>query len=183
MNSVFQGLELVFAFVDDVLIASEDIETQFKNVAAVMDRLKKFGLRCSLKKCEWMKDEVEFLGILITSEGLQPKADKVETIKTWPRSTSYKRLRSIISMFSFNRQHVPHYAEIVEPLQLLPNEGQSVCNSQVSNDTILQWDTIHDEASSNLTKSRTCLAISFIPRWNAHTYDGRFRQGHWRRFA
>ena len=73
---------MVFAFVDDVLIASEDIETHLKDVAAVLDRLKEFGLRCSLKKCEWMKDEVEFLGFLITSEGLQPKADKVETIKT-----------------------------------------------------------------------------------------------------
>ena len=73
---------MVFAFVDDVLIASEDIETHLKDVAAVLDRLKEFGLRCSLKKCEWMKDEVEFLGFLITFEGLQPKADKVETIKT-----------------------------------------------------------------------------------------------------
>ena len=75
---------------DDVLIASEDIESHLKDVAAVLDRLKKFGLRCSLKKCEWMKDEVEFLGFLITSEGLQPKPDKVETRKTWPRPTSYK---------------------------------------------------------------------------------------------
>ena len=45
---------MVFAFVDDVLIASEDIETHLKDVAAVLDRLKKFGLRCSSKKCEWM---------------------------------------------------------------------------------------------------------------------------------
>ena len=61
MNSVFKGLDMVFTFVDDVLIASEDIETHWKDVAAVLDRLKKFEHRCSLKKCEWMKDEVEFL--------------------------------------------------------------------------------------------------------------------------
>ena len=85
---------MVFAFVGDVLIASEDIETHLNDVVAVLDRLKKFGLRFSLKKCELMRDEVEFLGFLITSEGLQPKADKVETIKTWPRPTSYKSLRS-----------------------------------------------------------------------------------------
>ena len=74
MKPVFQGLDMAFAFVDDVLIASEDIETHLKDVAAVLDRLKKFGLRCSLKKCQWMKDEVELLGFLITSEGLKPKA-------------------------------------------------------------------------------------------------------------
>ena len=53
-------------------------------------------------------------------------------------------------MFSFYRQHVPHYAEIVEPLQLILNESQPARNSQVANDTNLQWDTIHDDALSNL---------------------------------
>ena len=48
----FQCLDMVFAFVDDVLIASEDIETHLKDVAAVLYRFKKFGLRCSLKKCD-----------------------------------------------------------------------------------------------------------------------------------
>ena len=97
-----------------------------------------------------MKDEVELLGFLITSEGLEPNADKVETIKTWPRPPSYKSLSSMIGMFSFQRQHVPHYAEIVEPLHLLLNESQPARNSQVANYTNLQWDTIHDEALSNL---------------------------------
>ena len=97
-----------------------------------------------------MKDEVEFLGFLITSKGLQPKTDKVETIKTWPRPTSFKSLRSMMGKFSFYRQHVPLYAEIVEPLQLLLNESQPARNSQVANDTSSQWDTIHDEALSSL---------------------------------
>ena len=91
-----------------------------------------------------MKDEAEFLGFLITSEGLQPKADKVEMIKIWFRPTSYKSLRSMMGMFSFYRQHVPHYAKRVEPLQLLLNESQPARNSLVANDTNLQWDTLHD---------------------------------------
>ena len=75
---------------------------------------------------------------------------KVETIKTWPRPTSYKSLRDMMCMFSFYRQHVPHYAKIKKPLQLLLNESQPARISQVANDTNLQWDTIHDEALSNL---------------------------------
>ena len=56
----------------------------------------------------------------------------------------------MMGMFSFYRQHVPHYAKIVEPLQLILNESQPARNSQVANDNNLQWDTIHDEALSNL---------------------------------
>ena len=50
-------------------------------------------------------------------------------------------------MFSLYRQHVPHYAEIVEPLQLLLDEGQPARYSKVANDTNLQGDI---EALSNL---------------------------------
>ena len=75
VNTVFQGLNMVFTFVDDVLIASDDITTHLKDIEAVLERLKQYGLRCSIKKCEWMKNEIEFLGFLITAEGLQPKAD------------------------------------------------------------------------------------------------------------
>ena len=62
-----------------------------------------------------MKSEIEFLGFLITAEGLQPKADKVDAIEGRPCPASYKSSRSMMGMFSFYRQHVPHYAEIVEP--------------------------------------------------------------------
>ena len=99
MNTVFQGLDMVFTFVDDVLIASDDITTHLKDIEAVLERLKQYGLHCSIKKCEWMKNEIEFLGFLITAEGLQPKADKVEAIQRWPRPTSYKSLRSMMGMF------------------------------------------------------------------------------------
>ena len=56
----------------------------------------------------------------------------------------------MMGVISFYRQHVPHYAKIVEPLQLLLNESQPARNSQVANDTNFQWDTIHYEVLSNL---------------------------------
>ena len=50
MNTVFQGLDMVFNFVNGVLIASDDITTHLKNIEAVLERLKRYGLRCSIKK-------------------------------------------------------------------------------------------------------------------------------------
>ena len=101
MNTVFQGLDLVFTFVDAVLISSDDITTHLKDFEAVSECLKKYGLRCYLKKCEWVKSEIEFLGLLITAEGLQRNADKVKAIQQWSRSTSYKNLGSMMEMLSF----------------------------------------------------------------------------------
>ena len=160
MNTVFQGLDMVFTFVDDVLIASDDETTHLKDIETVLERLKQYGLRCSIKKCEWMKNEIEFLGFLITAEGLQPKADKVEAIQRWPRPTSYKSLRSMMGMFSFYRQHVPQYAEIVEPLQTLLNDSQPSRTSNSTIDTPLRWEPFHDDALillKNKLSERTML--------------------------
>ena len=97
---------------------------------------------------------------MITAEGLQLKADKVEAIQRWPRPTSYKSLRSMMGMFSFYRQHVPHYAEIVEPLQTLLNDSQPSRTSNSTIDTPLRWEPFHDDALillKNKLSERTML--------------------------
>ena len=100
-----------------------------------------------------MKGEVEFLGILITSKDYNQR-QKSGKDKNLASANITQSLRSMLGMFSFYRQHVPHYAQIVEPLQLLLNESQPARNSQVANDTNLQWDTIHEEALSNLKEKQ-----------------------------
>ena len=55
MNTVFQGLDMVFTFVDDVLIASDDITTHSKDIETVLERLKQYGLRCSIKNANGWK--------------------------------------------------------------------------------------------------------------------------------
>ena len=69
MKTVFEGLDIIFIFVDDVLIALDDVTTHLKDIEAVLERMKQCGLRCSIKKCEWMKSQMEFRGFLITAEG------------------------------------------------------------------------------------------------------------------
>ena len=106
---------------------------------------------------------MEFLGFLITAEGLQPKADKVEAIQRWPRPTSYKSLRSMMGMFSFYRQHVPHYAERVEPLQTLPNDSQPSRTSNMTIDTPLRWEPFHDDALILLkNKLSICTMLHYL---------------------
>ena len=54
-------------------------------------------------------------------------------------------------MFSFYRQHVPHYAGIVETLQTLLNDSQPSRTSNLNIDTPLRWEPFHDEALTLLT--------------------------------
>ena len=69
INDVFRGLDFIFAYLDDCLIASTSIQEHRKHLEIVFERLSKFGLRINVSKSIIGVEEVEFLGNLITAEG------------------------------------------------------------------------------------------------------------------
>lgn len=67
-------LDFVFAYIDDILIASSTSEEHETYLRIVLERLKKFSLRINPTKCEFGKNELTFLGYLIKKDpGRQKK--------------------------------------------------------------------------------------------------------------
>ncbi len=82
INSVFSGLidESVFAFLDDVIMASKDVETYLQKLEEVLDRLKSAGLSLKLTKCNFMKKQIVFLGHVLDEEGIHTTPEKVTAV-------------------------------------------------------------------------------------------------------
>ncbi|GFQ75526.1 retrovirus-related Pol polyprotein from transposon opus [Trichonephila clavata] len=78
ITEVLSGLDFVFPYLDDVLIASSSEEEHEKHVKLVFGRFQQYGLRINLAKSVMGADQVEYLGYLITSEGSRPLPEKVE---------------------------------------------------------------------------------------------------------
>ena len=72
MDKVLHGLNHVVWYLDDILVSGEDDEQHLKNLAEVLYRLEKYGLRGRLSKCQFFQDSVEYLGHEINQEGIQP---------------------------------------------------------------------------------------------------------------
>ena len=119
INEVTNGLPDVFAYADDILVASNSLVDHINALTELFIRLEKVGLRVNFKKCQWIQHQIDFLGYTITSEGIKPQTARTKTLAKLPEPTDYKELRRYMGMFSFYRQHIPHYAHIVEPLQQL----------------------------------------------------------------
>ncbi|GFQ75505.1 retrovirus-related Pol polyprotein from transposon opus [Trichonephila clavata] len=66
ITEVLRGLDFVFPYLDDVLIASSSEEEHEKHVKLVFDRFQQYGLRINLAKSVMGADQVEYLGYLIT---------------------------------------------------------------------------------------------------------------------
>ena len=117
MAKVLQGLDrFTTAYLDDILIYSATFEDHLKHIQAVFDRLRDHCLKLKLKKCSFMKSETNYLGFVISENGVTPDSRKVEVIRSLPPPTSVKEVRSFIGMCSYYRRFIPQFSSIAEPI-------------------------------------------------------------------
>jgi len=75
-------------YIDDLLIYAQTIEEHNKIVYEVLKRLQANKLAVSAEKCEWRKEEVEFLGYMIGREGIKMSQEKVQAVLDWKSPAS-----------------------------------------------------------------------------------------------
>ncbi len=94
-NLVFSGLtgDSVFTFLDDVIIASKDVEAHLQKLEEVLDRLKLAGLSLQLTKCNFMKKHIAFLGHVLDAEGINTTPEKESAVQISPPPKDLKSLR------------------------------------------------------------------------------------------
>ena len=87
MNEVFSDLinVSVIVYLDDILIYSNNLAKHRKHVKEVLRWLRKHGLFARTNKCEFHAERVEYLGYILSPEGLSMDQAKVKTIQDWPK--------------------------------------------------------------------------------------------------
>lgn len=142
IDHVLRGLDFVFAYVDDLCIASSCIEEHKIHLRMVFDRLREFGLQINLSKCEFNKSTITFLGHQITAAGIQPLKDKINAIESFQLPTVAKNLKTFIAMINFYRRFIPHAVKNQMVLQEL-------IKGNVKNDTTpIKWNDTAIQAFS-----------------------------------
>ncbi|GBM12503.1 hypothetical protein AVEN_188683-1 [Araneus ventricosus] len=76
INEVFFGLDFVFAYLDDILVASSTEDEHSEHLKVVFSRLEQYGLCINLGKSVMEVNRFEFLGYMITPEGSKPLPEK-----------------------------------------------------------------------------------------------------------
>ena len=116
IDEVVRGLDFVFAYVDDSLIASDTEENHERHISQLLERLSTFNVRINADKCVFGQNSLEFLGHLIDSNGIQPLSTKVEAIKKILPLTSLRHLRQFLGMVNFYRRFIPNCVKKLVPL-------------------------------------------------------------------
>jgi hypothetical protein len=103
-NAIREALDdFASAYLDDVLIYSDSEEEHVGHVKWIMQRLLEAGLYLKPEKCEFHKETVRYLGLIISTKGISMDEDKVETVRNWSKEkkTENGRLNNLFEVQQF----------------------------------------------------------------------------------
>jgi hypothetical protein len=146
MNQIFaaQLRKYVLAFFDDILIYSPSLVEHTHHYTEVLQILRDNSLTTKMTKCTFATTHVEYLGHIISNEGVATDPAKVASIQSWNQPTSITQLRSFLGLTSYYKCFIQHYGSICRPLHdLLKKEA-------------FHWGPEQSKAFSTL-KEKKCL--------------------------
>ncbi len=103
-------------YLNDILIFFVEKTDHVDHVKQILERLRKFKLYASLKKCEFFITKVNFLKFVIFIESVSMNSSRINTIKTWLRSKMYWKIQVFLRFINFYRRFIHHYSQIAESL-------------------------------------------------------------------
>lgn len=110
-------------YLDDIIVHSKDIESHLIHLQDVFNRLEKAGLKLKASKCQFLCDELAFLGHIVSAKGVHVSPEKVAAIARLPPCDSAKSVRGFLGMAGYYRKFIPNMAEIARPLTQLTKKN------------------------------------------------------------
>lgn len=127
MNDVFrkQLNKNVLVYLDDILVFRLSLERHIQHLREVVQTLRDNHLFAKLSKCSFGCSEVDFLGHVLSKDGLKVDPKKTAAVTEWPVPTDLPQLRSFLGLANYFRKFIHHYATLVTPLTDLTRKDRA----------------------------------------------------------
>ena len=96
MDQILSKLPRVVCFIDDILVTGCTEAEHLSNLEAVLQKLQEYGLRLKQWKCKFFQESVEYLGQVMSKEGIHPSSKKIEAILKVQHPSDLAELRSFL---------------------------------------------------------------------------------------
>jgi len=159
MDQIFGHLPFCVAYVDDLLIFSENHDDHNEHVRQVLQLLQDNGLIVHPDKCLFGADEVEFLGYVVSGDGIRPPLEKVDAINKFPRPTTIKGVQEFLGMINYYHRFVPHASATLSPL-----------HDAITKTKTLKWGPSQEDAFQAAKVALAAATTLNYPRQDAPLY-------------
>ena len=114
-------------YLDDIIVFSRTPEEHLHRLKAVIIKLRAAGHKLKPTKCDQFKQQINYLGHVVSKEGVSTDPNKITAITEWPQPITVTEVRSFLDFVSYYRRFIPSFSKVAKPLnKLLQNlEGDT----------------------------------------------------------
>ncbi|CAI7859372.1 unnamed protein product [Closterium sp. NIES-54] len=154
MNHILRPLldECVVVYLDDILIYSRDMKQHIEHLRRVFEILRREKFYVKLSKCEFALKKVQFLGHMVSAQGVHVDPKKIEAVRTWKTPENVKELQQFLGFANYYNRFVPQYAKIATPLTNL-----------LKKNIPFKWEDVHQQAMEQLKTALTSAPVLILP--------------------
>ena len=98
INEVLPDCNFAMGYLDDIINFSKNEKEHLQHLEEIFEHLRKAGLKLKLQKCSFFKKHIQYLGHLISDEGIQPQPEKLESIAKMPVPQNAKQLKQFLGL-------------------------------------------------------------------------------------
>ena len=146
MDQILSGIDGVACYLDDTLITARSTEQHLQRLNEVLSRLQRYGIRLKLTKCKLLEEKIEYLGHMVTREGLRPTEENMAALNKAATPTNVTELRSYLGLLKYYIKFLPDLSTLLAPLNALTHSCAE-----------WYWDTTCERAFKN-SKYMICKA-------------------------
>ena len=124
-NEIIEGLPVRCAlpYLDDVIVFSRTLKEHYRHLSLVFQAHRQAGLRLNPDKCSFFRSEAEYLGHIVSADGIRPQAPLVKAIADWPYPKSVHEAKVFTAKASYYRKFVPDFAAVLAPYFEIQRQG------------------------------------------------------------
>ncbi|KAI3690668.1 hypothetical protein L2E82_48858 [Cichorium intybus] len=134
--------KFVIVFITDILIYSRSKEEHSQHLRQVLETLRTEKLYAKFSKCEFWIQKVDFLGHVVSKEGIHVDPSKIKAIKNWEAPRTPIEIRQFLGLAGYNRRFIQNFSKISKPLTTLTQKGVT-----------FKWEDRQDAAFQTLKKA------------------------------
>ncbi|GBG67262.1 hypothetical protein CBR_g88551 [Chara braunii] len=127
MTNEFRAMldRFVLVYLDDILVYSRSLEDHLGHLRRVLEALRRAKYKANHDKCEFVRQELEYLGYFVTPEGISLLSDKIQAIQEWSEPRNVTDVRSFLGLAGYYQRFIKGYSKIAAHLIKLQCEDRS----------------------------------------------------------
>ena len=149
------GYDTNGVYIDDNIIVGKTFDEHLNNLRQVFEQLSQAGLKLHPHKYQLLQSTVQFLGHVVSTEGLLPDPSKTAKVEQWPVPTSVKETQQFLGLASYYQRFIKNFAMVAGPLHKLTEKK-----------TPFQWTNQCQEAFEKLKSQLVSAPILTLPNWS-----------------